>query len=166
MEPMDEIRWGRFALNRQQRAFLRDGQPVRVQPLTFQLLELLASRPDTALSREEISAALWPGVRVVDDALTQVVRRARAALGDDPLSPAHLLTVPRYGYRLALTAPAPARHAAADPESGPIRQAAGLAAAAALPGSRRSALLGRQPELSFLRGASARCVCILGSGGL
>jgi DNA-binding winged helix-turn-helix (wHTH) protein/tetratricopeptide (TPR) repeat protein len=91
--------WGPFVLDPATRTLLRDGRPVELQPLTFRLLEVLAAQRGRAVSKEQLGAALWPDTVVVDNALFQVVRRARAAL-DDTGTPRRLLAVPRFGYRL------------------------------------------------------------------
>ena len=54
------------------------------------------------MSKEELLAAVWPGVVVTDDSLSQCVRELRAALGDD--GPDLIKTVSRRGY---LFEPAP-----------------------------------------------------------
>ncbi len=94
------LRWGPFELDPGRRTLTRDGAELELQPLPFDVLSLLARRLDEAVSREELLATAWGGVKVVDGALTQVVRKLRAALGDDPEEPRWLRTVPRFGYRL------------------------------------------------------------------
>ena len=52
------------------------------------------------VSREELLAALWPGVIVGDNALTQVVTRLRKALGDTAQQPTYIEAISKRGYRL------------------------------------------------------------------
>src|SRR5207244_3018532 len=67
------------------------------------------------VSRHELLSAIWPGVIVGDDALTQAVIKLRRALADEARSPAYIETVSKRGYRLIATvkgasaSPAPAR---------------------------------------------------------
>ncbi len=77
----------------------RDEVPVPLAPKAFDLLELLVTRPAAMVSKDEIMRALWPDIAVTDNALTQVVSDLRQALGDDPMSPRYIQTVPRRGYR-------------------------------------------------------------------
>jgi TolB-like protein len=64
------------------------------------VLSYLADRPGQVVSREALLSAVWPGVIVSDDALTQVVIKLRKALGDTPESPAYIQTISKGGYRL------------------------------------------------------------------
>src|SRR5262249_57579688 len=77
--------------------------------------------------------ALWPGVAVTDNAITQVVSELRQALGDEPASPRFVETVPRRGYRFIgvveslLPAPVPSPGAGAPaPSVAGTRSIAGL----------------------------------------
>ena len=64
------------------------------------LLVHLADHAGHTVSREALFRALWPGIIVSDDTLTQVVIKLRKALGDNARSPSYIQTVPKRGYRL------------------------------------------------------------------
>ena len=68
------IRFGEFSLDTSAHRLWRAGEPVELQPKTYELLVLLLSEPGKLFGREEIEAALWPDVTVTEDSLTQ--RRA------------------------------------------------------------------------------------------
>ena len=68
-------------------------QTVRLEPKAMAVLMHLASRAGQVVSREALLAAVWPGVVVGDDSLTQVVIKLRKALGDDPQQPTHIQTI-------------------------------------------------------------------------
>jgi transcriptional activator of cad operon len=72
----------------------------RLEPKVMDLLFLLASRPGQVFLKEEIFAAVWPGVTVGDDTLARAVSKLRKRLGDDPKSPLFIETLPKRGYRL------------------------------------------------------------------
>jgi TolB-like protein/DNA-binding winged helix-turn-helix (wHTH) protein/Tfp pilus assembly protein PilF len=76
------------------------GKTVKLEPKTMAVLIYLANRPGQVVSREALLSALWPGIVVGDDSLTQVVIKLRKALGDDPEEPAHIQTITKGGYRL------------------------------------------------------------------
>lgn len=78
----------------------RGGETVRVEPKAMELLVVLASRPGQVVSREELLSAVWPGVVVGDEALSQVVTKLRKALGDDARVPTYIETISKRGYRL------------------------------------------------------------------
>jgi len=84
------------ALNRLSAA----GRTVKIEPKAMEVLTYLAARPGEVASREALLAAVWPGVVVGDDALTQVVIKLRKALGDASETPAYIQTIPKRGYRL------------------------------------------------------------------
>ncbi|HZO03744.1 MAG TPA: winged helix-turn-helix domain-containing protein [Burkholderiales bacterium] len=90
----------------------RGDEVVRVEPKVMQVLTVLAGRAGQVVSREELLAAVWPGVVVGDEALTQTIIKLRRALGDHPRSPSYIETISKRGYRLIAptgSAPAPRR---------------------------------------------------------
>jgi DNA-binding winged helix-turn-helix (wHTH) protein/tetratricopeptide (TPR) repeat protein len=91
---------------------------VSLEPKVMDLLLLLADRAGAVVSRDELLAALWPGVIVGDDTLARTVSKLRSALRDDVRNPAYIETVPKRGYRLIAPVtnpetPAPARRRSA-----------------------------------------------------
>ena len=78
----------------------RAGECVRVEPKAIELLVFLVQRRGEVVSREELLTALWPGVIVGDNALTQVVTKLRKALGDTAQQPTYIEAIPKRGYRL------------------------------------------------------------------
>ena len=67
-----------------------------LRPKAFALLEFLVRRAGQVLGKDAILAAVWPGVTVTDETLTQTVHELRRALGDDAQT--LIRTVPRRGY--------------------------------------------------------------------
>ena len=78
----------------------RGDQAVHIEPKAMDVLALLAQRAGTVVSREELFAAIWPGLVVGDEALSQSIGKLRRALGDDPQSPSYIETIAKRGYRL------------------------------------------------------------------
>jgi TolB-like protein len=77
-----------------------DGAEIALRPKAFDLLAVLVHNPRRTLSRDELLDAVWPGVTVTEESVTQCVREVRRAIGDPD---GHLLrTVARRGYRLDL----------------------------------------------------------------
>ncbi|MGB7542721.1 MAG: winged helix-turn-helix domain-containing protein, partial [Burkholderiales bacterium] len=76
------------------------GKTVKLEPKAMSVLVYLAERPGQVVSREALLAAVWSGVVVGDDSLTQVVIKLRKALGDAPEKPAYIQTISKGGYRL------------------------------------------------------------------
>jgi TolB-like protein/DNA-binding winged helix-turn-helix (wHTH) protein/cytochrome c-type biogenesis protein CcmH/NrfG len=92
------------------------GKTVKLEPKAMAVLVCLADRPGQVVSREALLSAVWSGVVVGDDSLTQVVIKLRKALGDVPETPAYIQTISKGGYRLI----APVVRSA-EIASGPVR---------------------------------------------
>jgi DNA-binding winged helix-turn-helix (wHTH) protein len=88
-----------IALSRLERA----GEPVPLPPKAFDLLFLLARNTDRVMTKAELMEALWPKTFVEDANLTQHVYTLRKALGELPNGQPFIDTVPRRGYRLAVS---------------------------------------------------------------
>lgn len=78
----------------------RGSESLRVEPKVAEVLVYLAQRAGQVVSRDELLTAVWPGVVVGDDALTQAIIKLRKALGDDAKRPAYIETLAKRGYRL------------------------------------------------------------------
>lgn len=113
----------------------REGPPPelqRVEPKVAEVLVYLAGRAGQVVSREELLSAVWPGVVVGDDALTQAVIKLRKALGDDARRPVYIETLAKRGYRLIapVSSASPEAEATrvARPRSAPREETAAVAA--------------------------------------
>ena len=82
------------------------GAQAGLRPKTAQVLRYLAERGGQVVSRDELIEAVWPGVFVTENGLTQCVAEIRRALGPDQ---ALLRTLPRRGYVLDIPSPGAAR---------------------------------------------------------
>lgn len=132
-------RFDRFELDVARSLFSSGGEPIELQPKVLDALVMFVESEGRLLAKEEILTRLWAGVFVTEESLTQVVRKLRAALGDDPQSPRFLQTVHKRGYRFlpAVTRVDPVPPAAVAPAAvAPV-----LAAAAHSPARRRAPAL-------------------------
>jgi pimeloyl-ACP methyl ester carboxylesterase/DNA-binding winged helix-turn-helix (wHTH) protein/class 3 adenylate cyclase len=73
--------------------------PIPLAPKALAVLEYLAARPGRLVSKDELLAAIWPGVFLGGGALRVCVREIRRALGDDARKPRIIETAHRRGYR-------------------------------------------------------------------
>lgn len=130
----DEIRIGEWRLAARGNELRKGGEVVRLEPKASEVLAFLAGRPGEVVAREDLMAAVWPGVVVGDDALTQAIIKLRKALGDDAHAPRYIETISKRGYRLiAMVGAKPAAAgatASAARSPGRRRLAAGLVTAA------------------------------------
>lgn len=76
------------------------GRTLKIEPKAMAVLAHLAERQGQVVSREALLSAVWSGVVVGDDALTQVIVKLRKALGDVREEPAYIQTIAKGGYRL------------------------------------------------------------------
>ncbi|MES9967657.1 MAG: winged helix-turn-helix domain-containing protein, partial [Sedimenticola sp.] len=73
---------------------------VQLEPKVMALLAYLSDNAGQTVTREQLFLALWPGVIVSDDTLTQAVIKLRKALGDSAKNARYIQTIPKRGYRL------------------------------------------------------------------
>ncbi len=91
--PLDPFRVGAWRVEPGSNELFADGSSLSVEPKAMATLCYLAERPGQVVSREALLSAVWPGVVVGDDALTQVVVKHRRALGDVADHPAYIQTI-------------------------------------------------------------------------
>lgn len=99
-----------------ERRVLVDGARVRLRPKAFDLLALLASRPEHLFTKEVLIDRVWAGKSVTPDVLPGCIREIRRVLGDAARAPEWIETVSGVGYRFLRTpdlSPADQRHAQA-----------------------------------------------------
>lgn len=78
----------------------RDGEPVTLTALEFELLVVLATSPGRVYSRRQLLEHVWGWDYVGDDRVVDVhVRNLRKALGDDASNPRFIATVRGVGYK-------------------------------------------------------------------
>lgn len=94
------------------------GSQLRLEPKVMDLLVLLAAQNGRVVPRNDIMAALWPGLVVGDDSLARTVSKLRQALGDDAKAPRYIETIAKRGYRLL--APVEVAAVAATADSPPV----------------------------------------------
>ena len=91
---------GGFVLDRKSRVLYKNGSPIDLTQVEFQIMELFFQNPGTALVREKILQGVWGENYFGDVKIVDVnIRRLRMKVEDAPSSPEHILTVWGYGYR-------------------------------------------------------------------
>jgi DNA-binding winged helix-turn-helix (wHTH) protein len=93
-------RIGDFVLDPVERRIRRGEQSWPLTPKPLGVLLALTRRPREIVTREELLAEIWPGVRVEGDSLERCIRDLRKILGDSSRSPHFIETVHGVGYRL------------------------------------------------------------------
>lgn len=96
----DKVVCGELVVDRVARRFFLAGRELSLTPKAAMLLDYLLTHPGELHTREGLLAALWgidfaTSTRAVDHR----VREIRRVLGDDPMAPRYIETVPSIGYR-------------------------------------------------------------------
>jgi DNA-binding winged helix-turn-helix (wHTH) protein len=78
----------------------RDGQPLAVSGLSFDLLVALIAAAPRVVSPDELMDRVWSGLVVGPETVSQRIKLLRDALGDDPKHPRYVAGVRGRGYRL------------------------------------------------------------------
>lgn len=116
-------RFGPFRLTVRDRMLERDSQRIPLTPKVVDTLFVLVENAPRLVTKEELMAAVWPGVNVVESGLTRNISALRKALEEEGSGEVsqYLETIPRRGYRfLAAVTPeyepeAPPAEAAPEP---------------------------------------------------
>lgn len=78
----------------------KDGNTVKLERRTMQLLLCLAQHAGQVVSVEQLLDQVWAGIVVTPDSVYHAVATLRRMLGDDTKEPTYIVNVPRRGYRL------------------------------------------------------------------
>ena len=93
--------FGDFLLDGGQRRLSRreSGEPLALTAKVFDTLLYLIEHRGETLDKDALLGAIWPGVVVEENSLTQSVSTLRQVLGEAPGANRYIATVPRKGYR-------------------------------------------------------------------
>ncbi len=96
-----QLRFGVFEVDLRTGELRKLGLKVKLHRQPFQVLGMLLERPGELVTREEIREKLWPGDTFIDfeHSVNSSIKKLRQALGDDPVTPRFVETLPRHGYR-------------------------------------------------------------------
>ena len=91
---------GDFSLDYRARILYKNGSPIELTQIEFQLLDYLFKNPDVTLSRSDILNKVWGDGYFVDDKVVDVnIHRLRNKVEDEPTQPKHLITIWGRGYK-------------------------------------------------------------------
>lgn len=95
------VRCGPIAIDFVRRRVTVDGEPVRLTPTEFKLLQQLAVNAGKVLSHTDLLTKVWgPEYRDDRDYLWAYIRHLRRKLEPNPETPVHILSEPGVGYVL------------------------------------------------------------------
>lgn len=91
---------GDFSLDYRDRILYKNGSPIELTQIEFQLLDYLFKKTDVTLSRSDILNKVWGDGYFVDDKVVDVnIHRLRNKVEDEPTQPKHLITIWGRGYK-------------------------------------------------------------------
>ena len=97
---LEEIVSGDFVLNLRSRTLKKNGQPVELTQVEFQIMEYFFTNAGKALSRTEILTRVWGEEYFGEEKIVDVnIRRLRMKIEEDPSAPKYILTVWGMGYK-------------------------------------------------------------------
>ena len=88
---------------RSKRCVVATAALLNLSPRLFNALLLFVEHAGELLDKDALMRALWPGLVVDENSLSQVVSGLRRALADDPVASRYIQTVPRRGFRFVAT---------------------------------------------------------------
>ncbi len=158
----DRYSFGKFVLERSQKRVLRsDGSELSLTPRLFSALLMFVENADTLLEKDTLMQALWPGLVVEENNLSQTISSLRRALGDEPAGSRYIQTVARRGFRFI--APVTVLPDSDDPGTQPPMPVVAGAQAEAAHGRRQSD--GRRGFSLLLAGSAVVGLASLGGSG-
>jgi DNA-binding response OmpR family regulator len=97
----ERIEVGDLVIDKRRHEVSRQGQRIDLTPLEFQILELLASEPGRAWSRNALLDRVWStDYEGYQRNIDPHINRLRKKLETDPKNPRYVLTVRGVGYKL------------------------------------------------------------------
>ena len=97
----DRIEVGDLVIDKRRHEITRGGNLIELTPLEFQILELLATEPGRAWSRNDLLDRVWStDYEGYQRNIDPHINRLRKKLETDPKNPHYVLTVRGLGYKL------------------------------------------------------------------
>lgn len=96
----ETVQSGPFVLNRKSRLLTKNGAPVDLTQVEYQIVDFFLRNQKVALERARILNEVWGDSYDGDDKIVDVnIRRLRMKIEDEPSNPAYIQTVWGYGYK-------------------------------------------------------------------
>jgi DNA-binding winged helix-turn-helix (wHTH) protein len=159
--------FGEFCLDVDERRLLRGVTPLHLTDKSLAVLRCLLEHAGRLVTKEQLLAAVWPGITVGEAVLKVHVGEVRKVLGDDARAPRYVETLHRRGYRFLMpvhgvpTAAAAARGGASS-AFGPAAPASAAEATPLEPVGREDAL--DSLAQAWLRASAGRRQAVFVSG--
>ena len=100
-KPKELYEFGPFRVDPEREVLQRDGNPIPLQPKTFQVLLVLVRHNQEVVTKDDLMKTVWPDTFVEEANLSRNIFLLRKALGESPQDHRYVVTVPGRGYRFA-----------------------------------------------------------------
>src|SRR2546421_12898399 len=91
--------FGTYRLEPRERLLLKDGKPVALTALVFDLLLTLVENAGETVDKDTLMRRMWPDTFVEDGNLHHYISSLRKTLGDDHHNQQVIKTIPKRGYQ-------------------------------------------------------------------
>ena len=96
----ETVQSGPFVLNRKSRLLTKNGEPVDLTQVEYQIVDFFLRNPRVALERSRILNEIWGDSYDGDDKIVDVnIRSLRMKVEDEPSHPVYIQTVWGFGYK-------------------------------------------------------------------
>ncbi len=99
MKHTRQWRFADFLVDEGNAQLWQDGKAIKLRPKAFDVLCYLLEHANELVTKDELLAAIWPGLVVGDTNLQLCLSEIRKAFAEDPSRPRFIETVHRRGYR-------------------------------------------------------------------
>ncbi len=99
-QDLREIESGPFVLNMKSRSLKKNGRPIDLTQVEYQIMEYFFRHRNVALERTKILMEIWGENYYGDVKIVDVnIRRLRMKIEDEPSNPQYIVTVWGFGYK-------------------------------------------------------------------
>jgi TolB-like protein/DNA-binding winged helix-turn-helix (wHTH) protein/Flp pilus assembly protein TadD len=100
----------------------RDGVPIALPKLSYELLLVLARAAPNLISPDELMRLVWPGIVVSPETVSQRIKLLRDALDDDPREPRYIAGLRGRGYQMVAAVKELEADSTANPETATLER--------------------------------------------
>ncbi|MBQ8622929.1 MAG: response regulator transcription factor [Oscillospiraceae bacterium] len=99
-EVQTTITSGPFSINLKSRVLYKNGEPIDLTQVEYQIMEYFLKNQNTALDRISILHHIWGENYYGEEKIVDVnIRRIRMKIEDEPSNPKYIMTIWGYGYK-------------------------------------------------------------------
>lgn len=99
-DKQSEVSSGPFTISFKSRVVTKNGVPIDLTQVEYQIMEYFLKNPNTALDRVSILRHIWGESYYGEEKIVDVnIRRIRMKIEDEPSKPKYIITIWGYGYK-------------------------------------------------------------------